>query len=162
VLESYDAALDTPIASCFQALNLGYPESLFIYTPRPRYDWLRSCQEYWNALVHPQLENPTIDPTLLDYMRSVNRAVYGTERFDHDQFSMSYERHETAVLSCFAGRPEQLLVLPICEGAGWHSLCAFLDRPIPKLPFPHKNRLQRVGGSHQLALRGRYCSASAR
>jgi hypothetical protein len=25
------------------------------------------------------------------------------------------------------------------EGDGWEKLCNFLDKPIPQIPYPHKN-----------------------
>lgn len=141
VMDSHAAAVDTPIASSFPGLDRAYPGSLFVYTTRPLAEWLRSCEVYWDTLLHPQLENPTMDRALLAYMRAVNRAVYGVERFDRAQFAAAHERHDRAVRSHFRDRAGQLLVLPLCEGAGWEPLCAFLGRAAPTLPFPHHNRM---------------------
>jgi len=144
VMDAHDAAVDTPVAACFAGLDRAYPGARFVYTTRPLADWLRSCEAYWGALFHPQLENPTIDPALLAYMRAVNRAMYGVERFDRARFTAARERHDRAVRAWFRDRPGRLLVLPLCEGAGWEPLCDFLGRAAPGLPFPHHNQAPRV------------------
>lgn len=37
---------------------------------------------------------------------------------------------------------EQLLMYQL--GDGWEPLCKFLNKPIPDVPFPHKNRMGSV------------------
>ncbi len=39
----------------------------------------------------------------------------------------------------FKDRPDDLLVMNICDGDGWEVLCPFLDKPIPAVSFPHLN-----------------------
>ena len=36
-------------------------------------------------------------------------------------------------------RPNDLLVMNICDGEGWEVLCPFLNKPIPNVIFPKKN-----------------------
>ena len=39
----------------------------------------------------------------------------------------------------FRNRPNDLLVMNICNGEGWKVLCPFLDKSIPDVQFPKKN-----------------------
>ena len=39
----------------------------------------------------------------------------------------------------FKNRPNDLLVMNICEGDGWEMLCPFLGTDIPDVPFPKLN-----------------------
>ena len=50
-----------------------------------------------------------------------------------------YVKHHDGVMRYFEGRND-LLVMNIVEGDGWNKLCGFLGRPLPDVPFPHKNR----------------------
>jgi len=54
---------------------------------------------------------------------------------DHDAAVRRYERHNAEVVSTVPG--ERLLVYGVEEG--WEPLCAFLDLPVPDVPFPHLN-----------------------
>jgi hypothetical protein len=39
----------------------------------------------------------------------------------------------------FSGREDDILYLDICGGEGWESLCKFLGKEVPDIPFPSKN-----------------------
>ena len=45
----------------------------------------------------------------------------------------------TGSATYFAGR-DDFLEIDLAEGAGWASLCALLDAPVPDQPFPWRNR----------------------
>ncbi len=51
-----------------------------------------------------------------------------------------YEDHLESVRDYFRARPNALLEVCWEEGDGWAELAAFLDLPVPALPFPHPNR----------------------
>jgi len=40
----------------------------------------------------------------------------------------------------FKDKKSQLLIMDILNGDKWDKLCSFLNKPIPKKPFPHKNK----------------------
>lgn len=131
-IEVYDAATDIPIADAFEMLNAKFPGSKFLYTVREREEWLASCRRYW--MMRQDRTNKL--------NRELRKRLYGTTDFDPDLFVQAYDRHERRVLSYFAERPEDLLVLDICGGrADWETLCSFLSVPVPGVPFPHTNRL---------------------
>lgn len=130
-LEWLDGGTDTPIAHCFEELDLRYPGSKFIYTVRDRKSWLESCARHFSGKpASPEDE-------------ALRIAIYGTTGFDHVLFEQAYERHEQRVLSHFRGREDDLLTMEICAGEGWERLCAFLDREVPEQPFPRQNRAAR-------------------
>jgi sulfotransferase family protein len=131
-IELHDAAADLPVADAFESLDATFPGSKFIYTVRERTRWVESCRRHWKRK-QGEIE---------DIRREFRRRLYGTIDFDPDLFVQAYNRHEHRVLSYFAARPHDLLVLDICGGrADWGMLCSFLGAPVPHTPFPNTNRL---------------------
>lgn len=86
-----------------------------------------------------------------------------------------YERHNREVRRFFAAHNASDVLLEACWGlgAGWGTLCGFLELPVPDVPFPHANRASqpirrdyeqenRRRIEHQLqSLAGRNTSAAA-
>ena len=133
-VELHDAAADLPIADAFEVLDTTFPGSKFVYTVRERTKWLESSQRHWR-------KKGDVDTT----RQELRRRIYGTVDFDSDLLARAYDRHENRVLSYFAARPGDLLVLDICGGrAGWEALCSFLGVPVPNTPFPNTNRRDSV------------------
>lgn len=135
LLDAVDALTDTPAAATFAALDRAYPGSAFVLTTRGAEPWLRSCERYWASVLDDLYATDPDAP----YVRLVNRAVYGTDRFDRHAFLAAARRHEVAVRAHFAARPGDCLTLDVCAGEGWPELCGFLGVAVPGLPFPHAN-----------------------
>ncbi len=129
LLEHYDALLDNPIPSIYQELDKVYPGSKFILSIRDFDSWLKSVKHHFLINVGPQ--NPSFNTAL----------CYGSWYFDEEKFTRTYYEHEQEVREYFKDRPEDLLIINICEGEGWEKLCPFLDREIPEEAFPHSNSL---------------------
>ena len=55
------------------------------------------------------------------------------------QILRNYQARNEEVLSYFANRPADLLVLDVVGGDGWDRLCPFLGLEPPARPFPHLN-----------------------
>lgn len=118
----YHAYLDLyTVRMNFPAFDSDYPGSKFIMTTRCDVDWVESCKR--------------------------QRAKRSDSPFYHywyyqsiDQWKLEKMVHEYAVRVYFSDRPEDLLIMDITAGDGWEKLCKFLDKPIPKTKFPHKNR----------------------
>jgi Sulfotransferase domain len=51
-----------------------------------------------------------------------------------------YDLHHRNVMEHFKNRPEDLLILKICEGESWETLCPFLGQPILNQPFPYTKK----------------------
>jgi hypothetical protein len=130
-IDEYDALTDEPCILIYKDLDRQYPGSRFILTVRDMQPWLRSVENNGNALREWRAQFPAI-PVL-------HRALYGTSQFDAALFAAAHLRHVADVKAYFAGRPADLLVMNICGGEGWDTLCPFLAKPIPHLPFPRLN-----------------------
>ena len=63
--------------------------------------------------------------------------LYGTSDFDAETFLSRYRRHNAEVLEYFRGRPADLLVMEMDNGAGWPQLCGFLAKAIPCTAYPY-------------------------
>ena len=129
-VDRYDALFDIPVAHYFKELDAHYPEARFILTVRERSSWLRSCERFLRPTPEQlaKLEDPK--------RAQIRIEVYGVTLFDRERFEQAYERHVQSVMEHFAGRPDDLLVMNICQGDGWPELCRFLRKPIPGAPFP--------------------------
>jgi Sulfotransferase domain len=130
VLKQFNAATDTPIAAYFPQFDALFESSMFILTVRDPATWLTRVEAFWRR---------THDEQLKPFHRFINTAVYGTWTYQRERFEYVYRRHIAEVRNYFASRPQRLLMLDICGGQGWGELCAFLDRPVPRVPFPHEN-----------------------
>jgi hypothetical protein len=137
-LAEFDAMTDLPIGCFFRELDLRYPGSRFILTTRSLEPWLASVARQFRA-------NPEPTP----FNRDTRLMAYGVSVFNEGMFRRAYLRHEAEVRDHFATRPNQLLVVNFFEGDGWDPLCAFLDRPVPSVPFPNvKPGFSAKGPSH--------------
>ena len=105
----------------FRQLDVGYPGSKFILTVRDLEPWLNSRE--W------KVQQNLADPGYIGAFREVDRKAWAEDR----------ERYLAEVTSYFADRPQDLLVMNIPAGDGWESLCTFLNRPIPTMPFHNVN-----------------------
>lgn len=127
VARNYKAFEDRPwnMWEAYRHLDQHFPDSLFILTVRNTETWWTSI-ENWVA---------SIKPHMLDRYKTHLRC----NDFDKDAMIESYQRHNTEVIDYFHGT-EKLLVMNFEKGDGWEKLCKFLDKPIPKYPFPHANQ----------------------
>jgi len=132
-LDDYDAFTDIPIARIYKQLDARYPGSKFILTIRDMNSWLGSCKRKFKDWPHPELKNKE------STRYQLRLDVFGTVFFDKEKFKAAYNRHINDILNYFKRREKDLLILNICDGEGWEKLCSFLNKPIPKEPFPKLN-----------------------
>jgi len=133
LLKTFDAVGDLPIPTIFRELDVHYPGSKFILTIRETDRWIHSLENrrWWKQ------RKPPIE------LAEEEAMFYGISHFDREKCLQVYESHNAAVRAHFAGRPNDLLEFGVGMGAGWKELCAFVERPVPSVPFPHRN--PRVG-----------------
>ncbi len=109
----------------FDVADRQYPGSKFILTIRDLDDWLDSRRRH------------------VEYNRRRRAEGQYAGRWldvDLEAWASDFRAHEARVRAHFADRPHDLLVLDITAGSGWEPLCTFLGRPVPKQPFPWRNR----------------------
>lgn len=133
VLDTNDAFTDTPIPSFYRELDTHYPGSKFILTVRDTDGWLQSCKKQFNQKLADKL-NKASNQLFID--------LYGCTVFDEQMFMRGYANFTSGVYQYFKNRPQDLLVMDIAAGDGWEKLCAFLNAPIPDIPFPRANVTQ--------------------
>jgi hypothetical protein len=153
LLKYHDGLTDITTVPYYQQLDRQYPGSKFVLTVRDRESWLRSCQNHWfNRPAFKHTEDPDEETHLL--MRQLLRAaVYGCYNFQPERFAWVYDRHVAEVKAYFKDRPDDLLILNVCEGEGFEKLAPFMGVPKPAEPFPHKGNVmsQRVEAARAAA-----------
>lgn len=127
---AHDAFTDTPIPSFYRELDAKYPNSKFILTTRNMDAWLKSCRKQFTKRIVARQNEAT---------SQLHTDLYGCFEFDPEKYASGYTRFVDGVLDYFKDRPQDLLVIDICGGDNWQRLCAFLDKPLPDIPFPLTN-----------------------
>jgi Sulfotransferase domain/N-terminal domain of galactosyltransferase len=135
----YYALCDNPIPIFFKELDAAYPGSKFILTLREESNWLKSVE----GLFDPKI-NPYYDWDKQPYSHQIHESLYGRRDFDAPTMLARYRKHNEDVLDYFKNRPGSLLTMDMDfgwpyrndGGAGWPELCGFLEKPIPREPYP--------------------------
>lgn len=122
--ERYDAVQDMPWPAFYRLLDEQFPGSKFVLTTRDTDRWLRSVVNHFG----------TKRIASHSYVYGVPNAAQ-----HEDVYRETYERHDHDVRAYFAHRPDDLLVMDIAAGDGWHQLCGFLGVEQPTVDFPHHN-----------------------
>ncbi len=139
-MERWYALSDMPIPLLFRELDRGYPGSKFILTIREEVDWLMSVKRLWDRKYNPTRHLWDVYPIT----NQLHSALYGRADFDALVFLQRYRRHNAEVSAYFKDRPNDLLVLDMEAGGQWEALCAFLNRPVPQVPYPRANRSSEI------------------
>lgn len=129
------ALTDLPIPFLFKELDAAYPGSKFILTLRDEEKWINSVRNHWDHEKNPFRHRWNDDP----FTHKAHKLLYGQKGFNAELFLERYRRHIDEVFEHFGDRLDDLMVMdmddPCC--GGWTSLCGFLDKPIPAVPYPH-------------------------
>jgi hypothetical protein len=144
MIERYEAFEDSPFnhSGFFKWLYASHPEAKFILTVREaarllssHKRWLDKLDKYYFA------ENEALKAYARDFFR-IEFGQNGTSRIDDEaKLIEMYEARNSAVISFFAAKPDQLLVIDLeREDSPWTTLCGFLHAPVPRVPFPHLKR----------------------
>lgn len=144
----FDAFSDVGITADFEALAYRFPNARFVMTTRPYDSWVVSVRRHFArqaGVEHPsQLVDSPLARTFRGMKGWIEASVYG----HHETWADAYAAHERRVAEFFTGgRSERLLRFDATAGDGWSSLCAFLDRPLPKVAYPHTNQGRPVPSS---------------
>lgn len=145
----YQAAVDLPTYAFYTELMAHYPAAKVILTLRDPEAWYKSAAQTIFRLPPPPLMilfrvlarfSPKLK--LLTTLEPVARKVGVEYFFKHDLSKANviniFNQHNETVQRTVP--PERLLVYDVKQG--WAPLCAFLDVPVPALPFPHQNTRQ--------------------
>lgn len=130
----YQAVVDWPACSFYKELMTEFPDAKILLNIRDPEKWYDSMYEtiwaiqpafpFWFPPIVRRLHNDII----------WNGNLKGVFR-DKQKTIEVYKNYIESVRETVP--PERLLVYDVREG--WGPLCAFLDVPVPDLPFPNKN-----------------------
>jgi hypothetical protein len=127
--DHYDAFQDAPWHNIdVDIIDDLFPNSKFILLERNDNDWFNSLVDHWRR------KNYIIGGGHKEYIN----YLYNPEKIKYDNISQKHLKYSLNI-EYFKNRPDDLLVMNICEGDGWDKLCQFLNVDIPSIPFPHKN-----------------------
>jgi len=138
IMETCDIVSDIPIPAIFPQLDRAFPNAKFILTERARHSWLESER------LAPFNSNLPKPGSHRDFYRTL---LYGVTSYSEERFGWVYDDHIARVDRYFSGhRAGDLLRMKITEAPSWKPLCKFLGLPVPKAPFPHRNKGHGGGG----------------
>jgi sulfotransferase family protein len=138
VFAGYKSQIDWPGAHVWRELSVAFPEAKVIHSQRPDASWWNSFSKTIGKLlaVYPKMELPPHVKDMLDVCSDfIGQGTFDGKFGDRDAALAAYHQRADDVRAAIP--PERLLVFDVAEG--WEPLCAFLDVPVPDIPFPHRN-----------------------
>lgn len=126
IIGDHDAVEDTPWYMIYKELDEMYPNSKFILTVRNEQEWYRSVAQH------------------IGQLRSAHHEwIYGRGKglpmYHKDNTISVYQKHINDVKTYFKDRPNDLVVVDFTKGDKWEKICAFLEKDVPEIAFPHLN-----------------------
>jgi hypothetical protein len=142
LFEGYEATVDWPGCTFYQELMAQYPDAKVLLSVRDPDAWYKSATDtiyrrsqtgFLKSLL------PLFMPRLRRFIRMVDTIIwqrtFGGRFVDKAHAVSVFEAHIAEVKQTV---PEnKLLVYEVKEG--WEPLCAFLNVPVPDVPFPRLN-----------------------
>ena len=149
IFKGYGACLDFPSCNYYKELMEEYPDAKVILTVRDSESWIKS----WNVLNNKILKSFTfrflakIPYTSFKLQKDIhNKMILGVNGAfkgaltDKDKM-IEFEKWNKSVIDYVP--KDRLLVYEVKEG--WEPICNFLNKPIPNIPFPYKNKTKNMG-----------------
>ena len=157
-IHNYVSIGDCPISFFYKDIIQAFPESKVILTTRDPESWYESQQVVLPAITR-LLQSPWQQPgihlsTYFFNSEKVGKSLASLARSWAEEAGSGKETaikfyHEFVEDVKKTVPPEKLLVYSVTQG--WEPLCAFLNVPIPKEPFPFLNkRVELAETLHQI------------
>jgi len=149
IFRGYKSMVDYPGAHYWRELAAHYPNAKVLHSVRDPDEWFDSTQATIFSPDSPGLRAGPAQAFFESFTRDFRAHV-------HDRAFMTdyFRRHTAEVTQTIP--PGRLLVYEV--GQGWGSLCAFLNVPIPDVPFPAQNSrtefIARIRGQVEASQRG--------
>ena len=149
IFKGYGACLDFPSCNYYKELMEFYPDAKVILTIRDDESWMKS----WNVLNNKVLNSFTfkflakIPYTSFKLQKGIhNKMILGEDgAFKGDitdkAIKQRFNEWNQSVIDYVP--KDRLLIYEVKDG--WEPICEFLDKPIPNIPFPYKNKTKNMG-----------------
>ena len=149
IFKGYGACLDFPSCNYYKELMEFYPDAKVILTVRDDESWIKS----WNVLNNKILNSLTfkflakIPYTSFKLQKDIhNKMILGEGgafqgAITDEEIKQKFNKWNQSVIDYVP--KDRLLVYQVKEG--WQPLCNFLNKPIPDISFPYKNKTKNMG-----------------
>jgi len=140
LFQDFKSTVDFPASIFYKELLTTFPEAKVIHTVRDPARWYDSTYEtiYNASSLFPRWLRKII-PTINYFSKMESRLIWERlfeGRFEDRQWTLEFFEAYTAKVKRSVPA-ERLLIFNIKDG--WEPLCAFLDLPVPDVPFPFVN-----------------------
>lgn len=149
----FNAFFDLPWGggTLYKTLYEHYPDAHYLLSVRDEQDWYRSLE---NML----MQFGSDKDSALDHIHK--RGAYGASYFFRKYLKLDslknnrqtlidlYNRHNDSVVEFFNKKNKAILVKDFTQSKdSWVSLCDFLGKDNPDVPFPHRNKGPKINKS---------------
>jgi len=127
-------------------LAAAYPEAKVVLIHRPFDKWAKSFLDLVDLFSSPlaylsyYVSDPILGICRTESIRKMAMGFVGARTWaevrDMDKLRARYDRHYDDIRAIVPA--DRLFEMEL--GDGWEGLCAFLDKPVPDVPFPKKNQ----------------------
>jgi len=148
LFKGYRSACDFPVIRYYQQILALYPDAKVIHTTRDPESWFKSVSDtiFWATQPTPlrmlkMMIRLPFSSTLrkrlrvLKYNGMMVRKVFGEDLKNKSAVISLFNAYNDEILHSIP--KEKMLVYDV--KSGWGPLCAFLNVPVPGIPFPKSN-----------------------
>jgi hypothetical protein len=147
IFDGYESTVDWPGSYFWAAAVEAYPDAKVLLSVRDPDAWVRSMNDtiyglFFGDVVirHMSDARGCVDPAwkgFMDMMRGMwlQSGLLSGDETTPESMKAAMTRHNEAVQSSVPS--DRLLVWRATDG--WEPLCAFLELPVPEVPFPRVN-----------------------
>jgi len=137
VFANYRACVDWPSARYWREIAAHYPDAKVLLTLRDAERWFASVHAtIYPAIMKWRTREAGHHRDMLEMAEeTIVKQTFDGRLDDRGHALAIYRAHEQDVRRSIA--PERLLAFDVSEG--WEPLCAFLEVPVPDIPFPRTN-----------------------
>jgi hypothetical protein len=132
VFAGFQSTTDYPACTYWRELAAFYPHAKVVLSVRDANSWFDSVSE---TIFSPKMQALLAGSPFEAIMKGAIYDAFGDRLGDRTFMTEWFTRRNQSVIDALP--PERLLVFSPKQG--WEPLCAFLDVPVPNVPFPRVN-----------------------
>jgi hypothetical protein len=133
LLGGYEATVDWPACHFYKSLADYYPGAKVLLSVRDPKDWFESMSATTLRVIRKRMASADQARNLGSEL--VVKAAFDGKIDDVEHAIKIFNQHTKEVVDSID--PARLLIFDVRQG--WDPLCRFLEKPVPKTPFPRVN-----------------------